>query len=170
VLKRATPIREMLRTGIPVGAGTDAARVASYNPFVSLYWLVTGRTVGGLEMYDAINRLDRMRALRLWTVGSSSWFTTEHEQKGAIVPGQFADLAILSADYLSVPDDEIKRLEHGAEEFSELTPAPPAGVRVTAYSPVANARSHRHGWTDHVFSGGVLVLGVLERRYGSANT
>ena len=51
--KRTPPIREMLRTGLPVGAGTDATRVASYNPFVSLYWLVTGKTVGGLSMYDA---------------------------------------------------------------------------------------------------------------------
>jgi hypothetical protein len=171
----------MLRAGIPVGAGTDATRVASYNPFVSLYWLVTGRTIGGLAMYDATNRLDRMEALRLWTVGSS-WFSTEQGSKGAIVPGQFADLAILSADYLSVPDDEIKQLEsvltivggspvYGAEEFSELAPpappvlpewspvaafggyAKPAGVPVTAHSPVVHARSH-HRCTDHAFSGG----------------
>jgi len=182
MLKRTPPVREMLRAGIPVGAGTDATRVASYNPFVSLYWLVTGRTVGGLAMYDANNRLDRIEALRLWTVGSS-WFSTEQESKGAIVPGQFADLAFLSADYLSVPDDEIKRLEsvltivggnpvYGAEEFSELAPpAPPvlpewspvaafggyakrAGVPVTAYSPVVHSRSHHQRCTDHAFSGG----------------
>jgi predicted amidohydrolase YtcJ len=182
MLKRTPPVREMLRAGIPVGAGTDATRVASYNPFVSLYWLVTGRTVGGLAMYDANNRLDRMEALRLWTVGSS-WFSTEQESKGAMVPGQFADLAILSADYLSVPDDEIKQLEsvltivggnpvYGAEEFRELAPpappvlpewspvaafggyAKPAGVPVTAYSHVVHARSHQHPCTDHAFSGG----------------
>src|SRR3984957_15148724 len=46
--KRTPPVRDMLRTGLPVGAGTDATRVATYNPFVSLYWLVTGKTVGGL--------------------------------------------------------------------------------------------------------------------------
>src|SRR5467141_2258417 len=51
-LRRTPPIREMLRSGLPVGAGTDATRVASYNPFVSLYWLTTGKTVGGLSMYD----------------------------------------------------------------------------------------------------------------------
>ena len=96
-------------------------------------------------MYDANNRLDRIEALRLWTVGSS-WFSTEQGSKGAIVPGQFADLAILSADYLSVPDDEIKQLEsvltivggnpvYGAEEFSEL--APPAPPVLPEWSPVA---------------------------------
>src|SRR6266700_6407046 len=50
-LQRTPPIREMLCSGLPVGAGTDATRVASYNPFVSLYWLITGKTVGGLSMY-----------------------------------------------------------------------------------------------------------------------
>src|SRR5580704_13869618 len=144
MLKRTPPIREMLRTGIPVGAGTDATRVASYNPFVSLYWLETGRTVAGLAMYDANNRLERMEALRLWTVGSS-WFSTEERNKGAVVPGQLADLAVLSADYFSVPDEEIKRLEsvltimdgkpvYAAEEFADLaSPLPPV---LPDWSPV----------------------------------
>ena len=184
--KRTPPIQEMLRSGLRVGAGTDATRVASYNPFVSLYWLVTGKTVGGLAMYDDENRLDRMEALRLWTVGSS-WFSTEQETKGSIVPGQLADLAVLSADYFSVAQDEIKNLEsvltivggkpvYAAEEFAELAPplppvlpewspvaafggyAKPAGVPVTAYSPVVHARSHQHRCRDHAFSGGFGCL------------
>jgi len=184
--KRTPPIQEMLRSGLPVGAGTDATRVASYNPFVSLYWLVTGKTVGGLAMYDDENRLDRMEALRLWTVGSS-WFSSEQETKGSIVPGQLADLAVLSADYFSVAQDEIKNLEsvltivggkpvYAAEEFTELAPplppvlpewspvaafggyAKPAGVPVTAYSPVVHARSHQHRCRDHAFSGGFGCL------------
>ena len=61
----------MLAADVPVGAGTDATRVASYNPFISLYWLVSGKTVGGTALYGD-NRLDRMEALRLWTVGSAS--------------------------------------------------------------------------------------------------
>src|SRR5258708_12691471 len=63
-LRRTPPIREMLSSGLPVGAGTDATRVASYNPFVSLYWLVTGKTVGALSMYDQANPLERLEALR----------------------------------------------------------------------------------------------------------
>ena len=144
-LKRTPPIREMLRAGLPVGAGTDATRVASYNPFVSLYWLVTGKTVGGLAMYDENNRLDRMEALRLWTVGSS-WFSTDETAKGAVVPGQLADLSVLTADYFSVPDEEIKRLEsvltivggkpvYAAEEFSKL--APPLPPVLPEWSPIA---------------------------------
>jgi predicted amidohydrolase YtcJ len=144
-LRRTPPIREMLSSGLPVGAGTDATRVASYNPFVSLYWLITGKTVGGLSMYDEANRMERMEALRLWTVGSS-WFSTEEGTKGSIVPGQLADLAVLSADYFSIPDEEIKQLEsvltivggkpvYAAEEFETLAPAPPPVL--PDWSPVA---------------------------------
>jgi hypothetical protein len=86
-------------------------------------------------MYDEDHRLDRVEALRLWTVGSS-WFSTEQGSKGAIVPGQLADVAMLSADYFSVADEEIKDLEsvltivggkpvYAAEEFAELAPPPP---------------------------------------------
>src|SRR5260370_28405123 len=100
----------MLRTGLPVGAGRDATRVATYNPFVSLYWLVTGKTVGGLSMYGDDNRLDRMEALRLWTVGSS-WFSTEQGTKASIVAGQLAALAVVSAGYFSVAEEKIKTLE-----------------------------------------------------------
>jgi predicted amidohydrolase YtcJ len=143
-LRRTPPIREMLSAGLPVGAGTDATRVASYNPFVSLCWLVTGRTVGGLAMYNDGNRLDRMEALRLWTVGSS-WFSSDQGAKGAIVPGQLGDLAVLSADYFSIPEKEIKDLEsvltivggkvvYGAAEFENL--APPAPAILPEWSPV----------------------------------
>jgi predicted amidohydrolase YtcJ len=108
--KRTPPIRRMLEMGIPVGAGTDATRVSSYNPFLSLYWLVTGKTIGGLNLYPTENRLDRAEALKLYTMGSS-WFSTENGKKGSLVPGQLADLAILSADYFSIPEEEIKLLE-----------------------------------------------------------
>jgi hypothetical protein len=86
--KRTPPIREMLRAGLPVGAGTDATRVATYNPFVALYWLATGKTVGGLSIYDEEHRLDRMEALRLYTVGSS-WFSTEHDGRQTLLRCSF---------------------------------------------------------------------------------
>jgi len=134
----------MLEFGIPVGAGTDATRVSSYNPFLSLYWLVTGRTVGGLQLYPETNQLDRSEALRLYTVGST-WFSTEENQKGALVPGQLADLAVLTADYFSIPEEEIKGLEsvltivggnvvYASAEFSKL--APPALPVSPDWSPV----------------------------------
>jgi predicted amidohydrolase YtcJ len=139
------PIKRMLAAGVPVGAGTDATRVASYNPFVSLYWLVAGKTVGGTQIYSDANRFERMEALRLWTVGSS-WFSSDEGRKGALVPGQLADLAVLSADYFSIPEVEIKALQsvltmvggttvHAAAEFGGM--APPALPVSPEWSPVA---------------------------------
>src|ERR1700749_2379014 len=99
----------MLKLGIPVGGGTDATRVASYNPWVSLYWMVTGKTVGGVSMYPENNRLNREEALRLYTQGSS-WFSSESGKKGGLFCGQLADLAVLTDDYFSVPEEKIKSL------------------------------------------------------------
>jgi predicted amidohydrolase YtcJ len=139
------PINAMLAAGVTVGAGTDATRVSSYNPWVSLFWLVTGRTVGGHELWTGPNRLDRMEALRLYTRGSA-WFSRDDERKGALVPGQFADLAVLSADYFTVDDEEIKAIESvltmmdgdivfAQGPFSALAP-PPLPVEPD-WSPVA---------------------------------
>ena len=142
--KRTPPIRRMLEIGVPVGAGTDATRVSSYNPYLSLYWLITGKTIGGLGLYPEENRLNREEALKLYTMGSS-WFSTEDGKKGALAPGQLADLAVLSADYFSIPQEEIKQLEsvltivggkivYATEEFSKL--APPALPASPSWSPV----------------------------------
>jgi predicted amidohydrolase YtcJ len=132
--QRTPPIRRMLDLGVPVGAGTDATRVSSYNPFVSLFWLITGRTVGGMALYPEGNCLDRAEALRLYTAGSS-WFSSEDGKKGSLVPGQLADLCVLTADYFSIPEDEIKTLEslltivggkivYANGPFSRLAPPP----------------------------------------------
>src|SRR6266480_1710756 len=142
--KRTPPIRRMLEMGVPVGAGTDATRVSSYNPFLSLYWLIAGKTIGGLTLYPSENRFDREQALKLYTLGSS-WFSTENGKKGALAPGQLADFAVLSAEYFSIPEGEIKQLEsvltvvggkivYASEEFSKL--APPALSVSPSWSPV----------------------------------
>lgn len=141
---RTPPVKKMLAAGLPVGGGTDATRVASYNPWVSLGWLVTGKTIGGLSLYPEDNRLDRETALRLWTE-RNTWFSSEEGKKGQIKVGQLADLAVLSADYFSVPEDEIQDLEsvltilggrvvHGAEELAHL--APPLPPAMPDWSPV----------------------------------
>jgi predicted amidohydrolase YtcJ len=142
--ERTPPIRRMLDAGVPVGAGTDATRVASYNPWVSLSWLVTGKTLGGLTIYPAANRLDRETALRLWTE-ANTWFSTEPGKKGQIKAGQLADLAVLSDDYMSVPEDAIQDITsvltvlggtpvHGDGDFADL--APPLPPPMPEWSPV----------------------------------
>jgi predicted amidohydrolase YtcJ len=146
--ENAPPVARMLQMGVPVGAGTDATRVASYNPFVCLYWLVTGKTLGGMSLCGEANRLDRMAALRLWTVGSA-WFSGDDARKGTMAPGQLADLAVLSGDYFSVPEESIKGLEsiltlvggqvvHAAQGFGSLAP-PPLPVAPSWAPGTANA-------------------------------
>jgi hypothetical protein len=142
--RRTPPVQEMLKAGIPVGAGTDATRVASYNPWMSLSWLVTGKTVGGLALYPEENLLDRETALRLWTV-DNTWFSNEEGMRGRIVPGMLADFAVLSSDFFSVGEDQVRDLQsvltvvggkivHGSAEFQGIAPElPPA---MPDWSPV----------------------------------
>lgn len=86
-MKHTPPVAKMLALDVPVGLGTDATRVASYNPWTALYWLVSGRTVGGMAMYDDANRLPRDVALELWTAGSAR-FSSEQGKKGRLAAGQ----------------------------------------------------------------------------------
>lgn len=143
--ERTPPIARMLAAGIPVGGGTDATRVASYNPWVSLSWLVTGRTVGGLSLYRGDNRVSREKALRMWT-HENTWFSNEVGKKGQIKAGQLADLALLSDDYFSVPDNEIVHIRsiltllggkvvHGEGDYRPLAPQLPRPM--PDWSPVA---------------------------------
>ncbi|TLD71399.1 amidohydrolase [Phragmitibacter flavus] len=143
--ERTPPVRRMLEMGLPVGAGSDATRVASYNPWVSLCWLTTGKTVGGTSMYPDKNCLSREEALRLYTLGIT-WFSTEEGKKGSLGVGKLADLAVLSDDYFDVDDEAIKSIEavmtvvdgrvvYAVEEFGSF--APPSIPVLPEWSPVS---------------------------------
>lgn len=132
------PVKRILERGVKTSAGTDATRVASYNPWVSLSWLVTGATLGGLRLYPQRNLLDRETALRMWTE-NVAWFSNEEGRRGRISVGQLADLIVPSKDYFSVPEDEISfltshltvvggRVVYGEGDFAALddNPLPPA--------------------------------------------
>ncbi|GAA3074420.1 MULTISPECIES: amidohydrolase [Actinomycetes] len=106
----APPIRRMLDRGITVGAGTDATRVSSYNPWVSLHWLVSGQTLGGLVIYPPQNRVDREKALELYTIAGAK-LTGEEDRKGILREGYLGDLAILSEDFLTVDEADIPHIE-----------------------------------------------------------
>ena len=135
--KATPPMREMLNTDLPVGGGTDATRVASYDPWVALHWLTTGKTVGGLTLYGDENLLTREEAVAIWTTGSA-WFSGEQDVKGRLSPGMYADLAVLSDDLMTVPDAKIRsitsvltvvggKVVFANAEFSSLNPPlPPA--------------------------------------------
>ncbi|WP_454803091.1 amidohydrolase [Mucilaginibacter phyllosphaerae] len=104
------PVKKILEMGVPVGGGTDATRVSSYNPWLALYWLTSGKTVGGMAIYDDNSKLSRETALELYTRGSA-WFSNEQQKKGSIKVGQMADLVVLDRDYFMVEEEEIKSIE-----------------------------------------------------------
>jgi hypothetical protein len=141
----------MLAMGVPVGGGTDATRVASFNPWVSLYWLVTGKTVGGLSLYGETNCLEREEALRLWTSGSA-YKSNEETVKGTLSPGMYADLVVTSSDFMTIPDEAIKaitsvltmvggKVVYAAGDFNQFdTPLPPVSPD---WSPVRYFGGHQ---------------------------
>lgn len=142
--ERAPPIVQMINAGIPVGAGSDAPRVSRYNPWCVVQWLVSGKTVGGTQLYPPGNRLSRVEALALVTA-NNAWFSGEENKKGTIEVGRLADLAVLSQDYFTVPEEKIADLEsmltivgdkavYGSGEFTRL--APPALPVSPKWSPV----------------------------------
>jgi predicted amidohydrolase YtcJ len=130
----APPIRRLIEGGVPLAAGTDMSRVSSYNPWYCMEWLVTGRGMGGARLLGGRNLLSREEALRLWT--DTAWFSREEDRKGRLAPGMLADVAVLSDDFLAVPDDAIRHLTSvltlaggkvawGAGSFAALMPELP---------------------------------------------
>ncbi|CAN7749462.1 amidohydrolase [Rhizobium sp. LjRoot258] len=145
------PVARMLEKGIKVSAGTDATRVASYNPWVSLAWMITGRTVAGMQIYPRRNCLDRETALRMWTE-NVTWFSNEEGKKGRIEKGQFADLIVPDKDFFACSEEEISfltsdftmvggRIVYGAGDFAKLdeNPVPPA---MPDWSPVKTFKGY----------------------------
>ncbi|WP_168792743.1 amidohydrolase [Paraburkholderia aromaticivorans] len=145
VAEGTPPVARMLEKGIHTSAGTDATRVASYNPWVSLSWLVTGKTVGGLRIYPQRNCLDRETALRMWTE-NVTWFSNEVGKKGQIAVGQLADLIVPDRDFLACAEDDIAgtsslltvvggKVVYATGEFASLDDSPPPPA-MPDWSPV----------------------------------
>jgi len=145
------PVARMLEKGVKVSAGTDATRVASYNPWVSLSWMITGRTVGGMAIYPRRNCLDRETALRMWTE-NVTWFSNEEGKKGRIEKGQFADLIVPDKDFFACAEEEISfltseltmvggKIVYGSGTFASLdeNPVPPA---MPDWSPVRRFKGY----------------------------
>jgi len=108
--RRTPPVVSADKIGVHIGGGTDAHRVASYNPFTSLQWFLDSKTVSGLVMRGPEEIPTRQQALRFYTKGSA-WFSHDDDQRGSLEVGKLADLAVLSKDYLTVPVGEIGDIE-----------------------------------------------------------
>jgi predicted amidohydrolase YtcJ len=141
------PVKRILESGVKISAGTDATRVASYNPWVTLAWLVTGRTVGGMRLYPQRNCLDRETALRMWTE-NVTWFSNEEGLKGRIEVGRLADLIVPDRDYFTCPEEGIAdtvslltvvggRIVYASGDFARFDDGKPPPA-MPDWSPVRN--------------------------------
>ena len=110
VSQRSPPIRTALDLGVMVGGGTDAHRVSSYNPFVSLRWYLDGKTIDGGNTIGDNEHPSREQALRMYTI-NSAWFAHDDKKRGSLEVGKYADLAVLTADYMSAPVEAISGIE-----------------------------------------------------------
>ena len=147
------PVAKMLERGIRTSAGTDATRVASYNPWAGLSWLVSGKTVGGLRLTPERNRLDRETALRMWTE-KVAWFSNDEGRRGRIAAGYLADLVVPDRDFFACPEGDIPditsdltmvggRIVFAKGNFARHdAPIPPA---MPDWSPVRNFGGYA-GW------------------------
>ncbi|MDJ1480957.1 amidohydrolase [Cytophagaceae bacterium YF14B1] len=138
------PIKKMLAMGIPVGMGTDAPRISTYNPWMALHWLISGKTIGDMQFWPKEQVLDRFTALSLYTSGSA-WFSGEENDKGKIVKGMYGDVAILSDDYFSISVETVRQIEsiltivngnivYASGEYKQYCPVLPAVI--PEWSPV----------------------------------
>ena len=97
--------------GVVIGLGTDGLRsVPSYNPFTALQWLLDGKALNGLVLRGPEETPSRNDALRFYTMGSA-WFSYDEKKRGSLESGKLADIAVLSKDYMTVPVEEVGRLE-----------------------------------------------------------
>jgi predicted amidohydrolase YtcJ len=136
--RRLPPIATALRLGLTVAGGTDAHRVSSYNPFVALQWYLDGTTIGGVKTRGDAEAPSRRQALEMYT-RNSAFMANDDDKRGTLEPGKFADLAVLSSDYLTAPVKEIGKIRsvltmvggnvvYAAAPFANLAPQPDAGA------------------------------------------
>jgi predicted amidohydrolase YtcJ len=103
-------LRRLLDADIPMGAGSDGFRTGNYSPMFALWRLVNDQTAAGPASSKMSQNLSREEALRLYTIGAA-WLNAESQRKGSIEVDKLADLTVLSADYLTIPHDQIRSLE-----------------------------------------------------------
>ena len=141
---RTPALRRLVESGIPLAMTSDGFRAGSINPWIAISWTVSGKSISGSEILATDNRLTREEALKLWTNGAA-WFGDQENDTGKIEPGYLADFALLSADYFTVPEDQVKnissvltvvdgRVVFGNGDYSDLAPKLPEVI--PAWSPV----------------------------------
>lgn len=110
VIRHAPPLRDILDLGIPLGAGTDGTVVSPFDPWRSIWWLVSGASIDGAPPRLDTHRLSVTEALTAYTAGSA-WIALDEDRTGSLRPGRLADLAVLDRDPFAIPTDELPLVE-----------------------------------------------------------
>jgi predicted amidohydrolase YtcJ len=154
-------IATAFKLGLNVAAGTDAHRVSSYNPFVALQWYLDGTTIGGVQTRGDAEAPSRRQALEMYT-RNTAFAANEDDRRGTLEPGKLADLAVLSADYLTAPVKEIGKIRsvltmlggnvvYANQPFANLAPPPgeaPPSLRANGSAQGAARRQARRSNPD----------------------
>jgi predicted amidohydrolase YtcJ len=109
-VRRTPPVVTGKNIGVVIGAGTDAHRVSTYNPFTVLQWFLDGKNASGTTLRGPAETPSRADALRFYTMGSA-WVSHDERKRGSLEVGKLADLAVLSKDYLTVPVEQVGGIE-----------------------------------------------------------
>jgi len=115
-IRELLPFRSLIDAGLVVAGGSDHMikfdsrdAINPYHPFFGMWMAITRRTVGG-QVINPGQRVTREEALRMWTA-NGAYNTFEEKTKGSIEPGKLADLVVISKDYLTCPEEEIRGIE-----------------------------------------------------------
>jgi predicted amidohydrolase YtcJ len=103
-LRFQPPVRALQDSGMVWGLGTDATIVAHYQPFITLGWVVSGKSINGGTVIE--KTVTREEALIAHT-RSNAYLMWKEDDLGTLEVGKLADLVVLDRDYMTVPVDEI---------------------------------------------------------------
>jgi len=101
------PFRMIVDNGIPAGMSSDGMQIAPMNPWIHMYYAVTGLNARQV-LINGGQLITRQEVLKLYTA-SNGWFLREENQIGTIEPGRLADLVVLNQDYFTVPDADLRK-------------------------------------------------------------
>jgi len=102
------PFRMIVDNGIHVGMSSDGMQIATMNPWINMYYAVTGMNARQV-LINGGQQIKREEVLKLYTV-NNGWFLREEDRLGSIETGKLGDLAVLSDDYFTVPEERIKKV------------------------------------------------------------
>ncbi len=101
------PFKRIVANGSPAGMSSDGMQIAPMNPWIHMYYAVTGKNARGVVI-NGDQTISREQVLKLYTA-SNGWFLREENQLGSIEVGKLGDVVVLNHDYFKVPEEDIKK-------------------------------------------------------------